>query len=271
MSATYVTPQRRVTKKPLTPSPASQAPSPAKRRSKGPLIFAGVAVYCSAAYGFYLYYSLSRSSEKTASLVVPDDVSYRYNETAEHFDQDVNLTEKLMGLGWLRKSLLSRATGHVLETSVGTGRNAKYYKLNCQSVTVVDQSAEMLKIARKRFQEERPQLRNIRFLNQSAQDPIPSPSPAGFDTVVQTMGLCSTPNPADVLRNLGKATNPNGGQILLLEHGRSHYAWLNRILDNTASAHADRHGCWWNRDIGKIVEDSGLEVDPADNKETTIQ
>ena len=74
------------------------------------------------------------------------------------------------------------------------------------------------------------------------------------------MGLCSTPEPSALLTHLGSITNPNDGRILLLEHGRSHYAWLNRILDKTAPGHADKHGCWWNRDIGKIVEDSGLDI-----------
>jgi len=31
-------------------------------------------------------------------------------------------------------------------------------------------------------------------------------------------------------------------------------------LDNNAPAHADKHGCWWNKDIQKIVEESELEV-----------
>ncbi len=74
------------------------------------------------------------------------------------------------------------------------------------------------------------------------------------------MGLCSTPKPSALLQRLGTLANQDHGQILLLEHGRSHYTWLNTILDNLAPHHADRYGCWWNRDIGKIVEESGLEV-----------
>ena len=50
------------------------------------------------------------------------------------------------------------------------------------------------------------------------------------------------------------------GQILLLEHGKSDYDWLNRILDNGAMRHAENFGCWWNRDIQKIVQDAGLEI-----------
>ena len=267
----------------LDPFIAKETPT---RSRKGPLIFGGLALYCFTAYGTYLYFSSQRAKVEGAALNVPQDVSDRYKDTAKHFDRDVDRTEKLMGIGWLRQSLAKRASGHVLEVSVGTGRNARYYDLKkCKSITMVDQSAEMIGVAKKKFNgmttshihvqlpfkgscaqlkcgllELHPQYKASRFLIQSAHKSIPCPSTGGFDTVVQTMGLCSTPNPSELLTHLGDMTNPAKGRILLLEHGRSHYAWLNRILDNSAPAHANKHGCWWNRDIGKMVEESGLEV-----------
>ncbi len=52
----------------------------------------------------------------------------------------------------------------------------------------------------------------------------------------------------------------SGGSILLLEHGESEWEWLNKMLHNSAAGHAARHGCWWDRDIEKIVEEAGLKV-----------
>ena len=104
-----------------------------------------------------------------------------------------------------------------------------------------------------------PGYKACRFVAQSAHDQILSP-PNGFDTIIQTMSLCSISEPARLLRHLGSITNPDTGKILLLEHGRSHYEWLNRLLDGSAPAHADKYGCWWNKDIDKILEESGLEV-----------
>ena len=49
-------------------------------------------------------------------------------------------------------------------------------------------------------------------------------------------------------------------QVLLLEHGRSSWEWLNRILDQGAPKHAAQWGCVWNRDIRALVENSGLKV-----------
>ena len=87
-----------------------------------------------------------------------------------------------------------------------------------------------------------------------------------YTTILQTMGLCSTPSPHALLSSLAAHldTSDPSARILLLEHGRSYMPWLNRILDNSAAKHAEIHGCWYNRDIGVIVKDAageaGLEV-----------
>lgn len=168
-----------------------------------------------------------------------------------------------------------------------------------RSLTLVDVSAEMVEQGKKKWDvlSKRKDMRllgvPVRFWNGDAAGSMPDPpvvvdngkavavetgvshkdepsTPAvakkgghkGYDTILQTMGLCSVPSPVDLLRNLSlhlDPTNPEA-RILLLEHGRSYYAWLNRILDQQASAHADQHGCWWNRDIGQIIEESGLEI-----------
>ena len=107
-----------------------------------------------------------------------------------------------------------------------------------------------------------PSFEPVTFLTQDASAPLPEASiPCnGYDTIFQTFGLCSMRDPVGLLHNLEKICNKDDGQILLLEHGRSHYGFANKIIDNLAKIHAYRWGCWWNRDIGRIVEESGLEV-----------
>ncbi|KAL1989427.1 hypothetical protein VTN96DRAFT_189 [Rasamsonia emersonii] len=171
----------------------------------------------------------------------------------------------------------------------GVDEKGKAQIQGCRSVTFVDLSPQMVEIAQKKFERLYPDFPKAAFRVQNAKEVVPPSSPSTaviksssttpetqsqtqsqsqswttskpyFDTVLQTMGLCSTPDPVGLLRHLGSITEPQHGRILLLEHGRSYYGWLNRILDNLAAAHANRHGCWWNRDIGQIVEQSGLEV-----------
>ncbi|KAL4884690.1 methyltransferase domain-containing protein [Aspergillus karnatakaensis] len=258
----------------------------------------GVSALVISTYCGYLYASYSREVKAARSLSIPEDVSDRYNRTARTFDAEVEMSEKLMGLGTKRRDLVSMARGNVLEVSCGTGRNLEFYELGerrgldekgmpglrgVRSVTFVDLSEEMVEVAKGKFDKLNPGVAKsgrVRFVAMDARD-VPAPAPSSlpsstsqgqgmdqnkgrksgyYDTVVQTMGLCSMPDPAATLRHLGTITEPQEGRILLLEHGRSYYDWLNRVLDNLAPAHADRHGCWWNRDIGQIVRDSGLEV-----------
>ncbi|CAI7586084.1 unnamed protein product [Penicillium pancosmium] len=250
------------------------------------LSFMGVTILAISTYTGYLYSSYQQEVRKAQALDIPRDVSDRYNSTAPTFDAEVDLSEKAMRLGKKRADLLRLARGDVLEVSCGTGRNLEYYDLKerrgmdeqghaavlgCRSLTFVDLSPQMVNITKKKFEAANPEFTHVAFRAQDAaavtvESPVKvqnSGSGKGnvyYDTVVQTMGLCSMPDPVGTLRHLGQITEPGHGRILLLEHGRSHYDWLNRILDNLAPLHADKHGCWWNRDIGAIVKESGLEV-----------
>lgn len=274
--------------KPATPLPPRANPLLAQVRHGRPgshglspriLTFMGVGLLSISTYCGYLYTSYRREAAKAAELNVPADVSDRYNSTASTFDADVATSETLMRLGRKRSDLIQQARGNVLEVSCGTGRNLGYYDLSngprsCRSVSFVDLSPQMVEVTRQKAREvlDSKVLQRVAFRQCDAGAVSTSVMPAAgrdaagwmrpryFDTVVQTMGLCSMPDPVRTLQHLGSITEPQKGQILLLEHGRSYYEWLNRVLDNLAPAHANRHGCWWNRDIGQIVRDSGLEV-----------
>lgn len=216
-----------------------------------------------SAYGVYVYKSFIADTDRALHSSVPLDVSDRYARNAEHYDADIDTQEWVMGMGSLRKKLCSLATGHVLESAVGTGRNAKYYPLvenKIKSVTMIDPSREMLRLARLNWPKTNAYFIRAGFRVQSAGEAVPLPEPEGFDTVVQTMGVCSELNAVGVLENLGVMVKPEVGRVLLLEHGKGYYGWVNRILDRTAPMHADRHGCWFNKDIGDIVKESGLEI-----------
>ena len=220
----------------------------------------GLIAFGLGTYGTMLYASLTQETDLGN---LPEDLSDRFDKEAEGYDEKVDTSEMLLLLTSKRKKLTAMAKGHVLEVAVGTGRNIPYYKTKqCATVTLLDSSGPMLAVARRKWNDTHKEyFSRVFFKQQSALDPITPPFDAqiGYDTVIQTMGLCSTPEPVKLLQNLESCTNENG-QILLLEHGKSHYDWLNNILDKSAPAHADEHGCWWNKDIGKIVEESGLEV-----------
>ncbi|KAH8884667.1 hypothetical protein GQ53DRAFT_751956 [Thozetella sp. PMI_491] len=114
----------------------------------------------------------------------------------------------------------------------------------------------------------------VRLVMADAQDPLVAPPNVPslpqnhnekYDTIVQTFGLCSVADPAKLLESMASRLKPGSGRILLLEHGRGWLDWINRRLDGSAEKHFQRYGCWWNRDIEKIVREAektipGLEV-----------
>ena len=244
-----------------------------------------------AGLGFYciqLYIAASKPchNPQIADLAQQKDVAERYDYTADSFDSEVGLSELLMGVNGMRKKLAEKCTGHVLEVSCGTGRNLGYYDIGkgdnghkggkVNSLTFIDLSPQMVEMCKKKWaalfgsqhemRELKPSL-NVRFMAGSALDSMPlAPDGKQYDTIIQTMGLCSTPTPTALLKNMVKhldTSNPEA-RILLLEHGRSYMPWMNNVLDNSAEKHAELHGCWFNRDIGALVleaaDQTGLEV-----------
>ncbi|RWA07731.1 hypothetical protein EKO27_g7376 [Xylaria grammica] len=114
----------------------------------------------------------------------------------------------------------------------------------------------------------------IRLLQSDAQSALPappalsesgSPPPTKYDTILQTFGLCSVQDPVSLLSLMASSLQPDTGRIILLEHGRSVWDFVNGLLDRGARAHHERFGCWWNRDIEVIVNEAarripGLEI-----------
>lgn len=318
-------------------------------------VAAGLAVYAITAYMVYDINVTKKTPENKELPSQDADVSSIYDSTARSFDNCVTWSEFLGGVNGQRRYLVRQAKGHVLEVSVGTGRNAKYYNLDytwgdwfrnmrwvesqrkravqlakreleadlassgstsgkeenlqvgpdigidvstvspwvesrsndteptigelkkrstqVRTLTFVDLSGPMIEIARKKFERRYPGYSPVQFLTQSALQPLPlgrittlAYQQGGFDFVLQSMGLCSTPDPVRLLRQLGKVAHPDRGRILLLEHGKGHWEWMNKYLDSTASRHAKKHGCWYNRDIGKLVEESGLVIERCKRK-----
>ncbi|KAF2033714.1 S-adenosyl-L-methionine-dependent methyltransferase [Setomelanomma holmii] len=231
-----------------------------RRWRQWPMFGIGLIAFGMGMYGVMLYVSLTQDVEHKE---LPSDLLDRFDRDAEGYDEKVDLSETLLLLTSKRKKLTAQAKGHVLEVAVGTGRNIPYYTTKqCATVTLLDASGPMLAVAKRKWNDTHKEyFSRVFFKQQSALDPIVPPFDAqeGYDTVIQTMGLCSTPDPVKLLQNM-EASTKEDGQILLLEHGKSHYEWLNNLLDKSAPAHADEHGCWWNKDIGEIVEESGLEV-----------
>jgi methyltransferase OMS1, mitochondrial len=265
-----------------------------------PLAVGGLLVYGTTTYFTYQYYRIQKmppppegidNPSVQHELLVKEQASQNitsvfkkdpYNEQAPSYDSEVNWTERLMGISSQRKKLFQTYLSSdnvnqydVLETSAGTGRMLEYYPIpNLRSLVLSDRNEMMLSQAyskyKTRFQKlfESP---TMPFWKEGADSVKGIPvffevqdaeslkfQDGTFDAVVDTFGLCSHADPVAALKEMGRVCK---GKILLLQHGKSSYEWLNEVLDKTSLSHALKWGCWWNRDIVGLVKSAGLKIE----------
>jgi ubiquinone/menaquinone biosynthesis C-methylase UbiE len=183
------------------------------------------------------------------------EISQKYNRFAHWYDWLEGIPD-LLGVRRLRRRLLGRASGRVLEVAVGTGKNLQFYPSDYR-ITALDLSSEMLNVARKRAAK---LSMDIPFLLGDAERlPFADES---FDTVVSSLSTCTFPNPVAALQEMARVCRTEG-KILLLEHGRSDREWLGRWQDRHADQFANPLGCQWNRKSLDLVGRAGLKIKKA--------
>lgn len=166
---------------------------------------------------------------------------------------------EFLGIGALRRKILEKTSGEVLEIAVGTGRNLVYYRRNCR-ITAVDSNTAMLGIAHKRA---KTLGLKVNFLVMDSESL--AFREGSFDIVVDSMGICTFPDPLAALKEMARVCR-DGGRILLLEHGRSDRGWIGRWQDRRAEAHAKKLGCRWNREPLDLVQEAGLKIISAERR-----
>ncbi|MDH4120350.1 MAG: methyltransferase domain-containing protein [Deltaproteobacteria bacterium] len=180
-----------------------------------------------------------------------EDIRQKYDAAAKWYDRAEAIPEWL-GLWRLRREMISRVKGRVLEVAAGTGKNFRFYPPNTP-LTACDLSPVMLDVAQQRAQ------RLGLEVSLQVMDAEKLDYPSGhFDTVVTSLSLCTFPHPVAALREMSRVCRA-GGHLLLLEHGRSDREWLGRWQDRRAEAHAKPFGCQWNRRPLELLAQAGLE------------
>ncbi|KAG7877629.1 hypothetical protein KL905_004442 [Ogataea polymorpha] len=195
-------------------------------------------------------------------ILPPKDLTDFYDNVAEKYDSEISTEEMLSFMGSKRKWLMSHCKGDVLEVACGTGRNIKYLDpTKIESYTFLDTSAKMMRVTYDKFTEQWPNFKKVKFVVGKAEDllELQGDKQVKYDTIIETFGLCSHQDPVKALKNMMKLLKP-GGRIVLLEHGRGSYDFINKQLDRRAHKHSETWGCRWNLDIGELVDASGLEI-----------
>lgn len=174
------------------------------------------------------------------------------------FPRLVKWSMKQAAFGPLRESLLTQASGAVLEIGFGTGANVPYYPPDLESLTALDPNPGMIPLARSQVLNPTVPLIQVRWVMASgAALPFASHS---FDSVVSTLTLCSVPQVSLTLRELHRVLKP-GGRFLFLEHGRSpdySVRWWQNLLTPYWKRVGD--GCHLNRPMEELIQTQSWAV-----------
>jgi ubiquinone/menaquinone biosynthesis C-methylase UbiE len=183
-----------------------------------------------------------------------NELQSAYDEIAAQYEKRIWFDQHILGVARLRKKLLSKANGKILEVACGTGQNLPLFAPNSE-ITAVDLSPEMLEVARENATKHR---LNVNFAVMDAEK-LEFPD-GSFDTVVSTLSTCTFPNPIQALQEMKRVCRPNG-LILLLEHGHSDLPWLANFQDRNEYKHYEEHaGCRWNQEPLNLVQSAGIKV-----------
>jgi ubiquinone/menaquinone biosynthesis C-methylase UbiE len=168
----------------------------------------------------------------------------------------INLAMKSKDATHLREAWIPLARGDVLEIGIGPGLNLPFYSTQVERVYGVEPSLALQEMARRRETAGRTK---VKFLSQSAEDPLPLPDQS-IDTIVMTWTLCSIPDAPKALAQM-KRVLMAPGRLLFIEHGRapdpSVVAWQDRLTPIWKKIGG---GCHLNRKIDQLIASAGFQI-----------
>ena len=158
----------------------------------------------------------------------------------------------------LRKDILSKANGHILEIGIGSGTNLMLYPKNVKEIVAVDCYVREIPQTELKVNLYPESVCNMHFED------------ATFDTVISTFSMCSIDYLDDALKEIYRVLKP-GGQFLFLEHGKSQKktcAFLQNAFNGLYNTLA--YGCNINRDYTKPLKQYGFELNELVYEEAPI-
>ena len=155
-------------------------------------------------------------------------------------------------LNALRKELIPNARGKILEIGAGTGVNFRYYDMDeIEGIVVADHAIN--KTAVKRATDK------IEFVECDAGSmPFDDNS---FDTVVETLLLCSVDHEEKVLQEIKRVLKPDGA-FIHIDHGMPDGTGAKRLFNFFAPAwRAMTRSCRINKQYEIMLNDAGFKTD----------
>jgi len=187
-------------------------------------------------------------------------MSIRGTIFAATYDRFMSKTER-QGLTDMRRHLIARAAGRVIEIGGGTGNNLVHYTAEVTALTVTEPEPAMVNRLR-RHAAERAAFATV--LRAPAED-LPFED-GSFDTAVSTLVLCGVDDQQRALRQLVRVLKP-GGRLLFLEHVRSQDPKSARLQDRVNWFNRLVVGCDCNRPTLDSIAEAGFVIDELQHGE----
>lgn len=162
-------------------------------------------------------------------------------------------------VGRLRRAMVSKARGRVLEIGAGTGLDFPYYQSSAW-VVASDPDLDMLRRAQSRAG-----AASAEVLLVAADAELLPFRDAAFDEAIVGLAMCTIPHPERALAELRRTLKP-GAALRLLEHVRMEQPLLGRLQDwLTPVWRRVAGGCRLNRRTAAAVAAAGFVVESVDS------
>ena len=162
---------------------------------------------------------------------------------------------EVRGMSDMRREIVGRASGRVLELGAGTGLNLPNYRPDLDELVLTEPEPGMAKRLERRRARIAPA--NSRVLNAPAEQ-LPF-ADGTFDAVVATLVFCTVANPAAALLEARRVLRDDG-KLLFIEHVRapagSKLARLQERLHKPWRAFAS--GCRCDQDTMSLIDQAGF-------------
>lgn len=160
------------------------------------------------------------------------------------------------GLGRWRQKLVSQVSGAVLELGAGTGLNLPHYPEGLERLVLVEPESHKARMLAGKVPPKGVKPEILRAPGEML--PFEDES---FDTVIETLVLCTVADPAATMAEIRRVLKP-GGQFLFLEHVRSEKPRLGRLQDRLEKPWMKvADGCHCNRRTIEMMRANGFEVE----------
>ena len=155
----------------------------------------------------------------------------------------------------IRSQVVPQISGNIVEIGFGSGLNLAHMSDAVRSVTAVDPSQALHRLAVERIERTRIEVEHIA----TSAEQLPCDSNT-FDAALCTWSLCTIPNPHLALAELRRVLKPDG-ILAFIEHGASPdlgvRKWQNRINPLWSPIAG---GCNLNREPDRSLQENGFDV-----------